>query len=304
MTDSGLTTRIDIVSEDLSTLTDAELRERLDDALLAQDEPVDDMTTDFEYRENLPNLIRALMDETHARAIAHDVERELADVDTDALPHLLQFAELAQESDARTVIALRVLRAEIDRRAAEAPRELTPLDRAAAIIEHARTHELHWSFSNISASSEAYAQLWTKEGTSSIAALRPWIASLGAETVEVRKHNGKYQITAAGCIGKRRDIPFTVTAITRDAETKALAKALKRYTLSLDEVPARLIEACERPIPRDHIPSADCWCDPTFNQSGQFFKHPTNDGLPAKFEPPIVPGAEQDADGYAREDHR
>lgn len=117
--------------DNLTVLTDAELRERLDDALLAQDEPVDDMTTDHEYRENLPNLVRGLMDETHARALR-------------------------------------------------------------------------------------------------------------------------------------------------------MRTALERW----------------------HIPSVDCWCDPGYDQAGQFFKHHTDNGQPAIFEPPIVPGAEQDADGYAREDHR
>lgn len=291
-----------------AALTDAELRERLDDALLAEDEPVDEMTTDFEYRENLPILVRVLLDETHERAIAHEVERELADVDTDALPHLLRFAELVEGGDAQTAIALRVLRAEIDRRAAEAPRELTSLDRAQAILDHVRTYGLRWSFSTIGARTDAYAQLWIEKDASAVAALRPWIASLGAETANVAKHEGRYQITLGAPIGQHRNVPFTVTAITREAETTAFDKALghgDRRSVEQDAVvPVAVLYACERPIPRYHIPSLDCWCDPGYDQAGQFVKHHTEDGSPAVFEPPIVPGAEQDADGYAREDHR
>ncbi|AUI56749.1 hypothetical protein [Amycolatopsis sp. BJA-103] len=240
--------------EDLTAITDAELRDQLDDALLAEHEPVDDMTTDVEYRENLPALIRILMDETHERALV------------------------------------------------EARKHLTALDRAEAVLAHVHKHGLHKHLSGINVGHRARVQLFEPQGESAIGALRPWIVSLGAETVDVVKHDDVYLLSAAGTIGQ--ELPFSVVAITREAETAALDKVIEKYTQSLRKFPIRLLDACERPIPRDHIPSADCWCEPTFDQGGQFFKHPTKDGLPAVFEPPIVPGAEQDADGYAREDHR
>lgn len=63
-------------------------------------------------------------------------------------------------------------------------------------------------------------------------------------------------------------------------------------------------DAATNPNPRLHWYSVDCWCNPDFDEAGQFFKHTNVNGVPASFEPSIVPGAEVDADGYPSEDHR
>jgi hypothetical protein len=181
-------------------------------------------------------LVRAdrLLDLPEPRRDRRRLGRELTMRDTDLW-------ERAIAQGVRSAFSLLHAESAIRGASLEPIAEPTATDRLAAVLDHVREYDIDEHMSQVGVFfSTVDVQLYTGDDESAIAALRPWIESLDAETVKVVKVNQCYHLYASGEVS--HGIALRVVSIAQAAESSELKKVI---TSDSDAVPVGVIYGCQ-----------------------------------------------------------